>query len=95
MKKIMMVLAMVLFMAGTALADYTVDLKNESGVVIRTYIITTNQIAHLQKKATRDNTTVIKLFEGTISDLIMSAKATNAAMWRRANEAYIEAQSRQ
>ena len=95
-KIIGLVLAMaVMLMAATAHADYTVELKNESGTVIKSYNITTNQVDHLQKKASRDNVSIIKQFENAIIGLIFNAKAENKIYWQRANESYIEEQSRQ
>ena len=90
-----MLAVMVMSMATWAQADYTVELKNDVGAVIKTYTVTTNQVAHLQKKATRDGVSVIEQFENAIKDLIFSAQAENKVHWRRANDAYIEEQSRQ
>ena len=84
-----------MFMAGTAYADYTVELKNESGTIIKSYTITTNQVAHLQKKASRDEVSVIKQFENAIMGLVFNAKIENKMYWQRDNDTYIEEQSRQ
>ena len=72
-----------------------IDLKNDSGTVIRTYTITTNQVLHLQKAATTTNTNVIDQFENAISNLIVMAKSINKSMWLGDNGAYVEEQSRQ
>lgn len=85
----------VMSMAVTAQADYTIELKNDAGIVIQSYNITINQVAHLQKKAVRSGVSVIKQFENAIIGLIFNAKTENKTYWRRANEAYIEEQSRQ
>ena len=85
----------VMSMAVTVHADYTVELKNESGTIIKSYNITTNQVAHLQKKASRDNVSVIKQFENAITGLVFNAKIENKMYWQRYNDAYIEEQSRQ
>lgn len=82
-------------MAGTAHADYTVELKNDVGTVIKSYTITTNQVAHLQKKASRDEVSVIKQFENAITGLVSNAKIENKIHWQRDNDIYIEEQSRQ
>ena len=95
MKKLLIVMILVLFTTTPALADYTIELKNESDVVIKTYTVTTDQVTHLQKVATRNGTTVIVLLENTIKNLILSAKINNMSEWRKDNEAYIEEQSRQ
>lgn len=76
-------------------ADYTVELKNDVGAVLKSYIVTTNQVAHLQKKANRDGASTIKQFENAIKNLIFSAQAENKVHWRRANDDYIKEQSRQ
>lgn len=93
MKKIIML--MVLLFASPAFADYTVELKNEVGAVIKTYNITTNQVAHLQKTSTLTGVSVLDQFEGAIISLIQQSKAYNKAMWKRTNDAYIDEQSRQ
>jgi len=92
MKKL--ILLLILFFTTPAFADYTIDLKNGSGVVIKTYTVTSNQVSHLQKKATRTGESVIKQFESAIASIIRYAKAENAKVWRDANGAYIEEQSR-
>ena len=84
----------VMSMAVTAHADYAVELKNESGTILKSYTITTNQVAHLQKKASRDEVSVIKQFENAIISLIFNAKIENKMYWQRDNEVYIEEQSR-
>ncbi|MCK5605740.1 hypothetical protein KAR91_27845 [Candidatus Pacearchaeota archaeon] len=84
-----------MFTTGSAYADYTVELKNESGTIIKSYNITTNQVAHLQKKASRDEVSVIKQFENAIISLIFNAKIENKMHWQRDNDIYIEEQSRQ
>lgn len=93
MKKILILV--ILLFAAPALADYTLDLKNESGTVIKTYTITANQVAHLQKAATSEGTSVLDQFENAIIKLIRRAKGYNMAVWQQANEAYMEEQSRQ
>lgn len=93
MKKLIVLL--VLLFATPAFADYTLDLKNDGGTIIKTYTITANQVTHLQKVATRNSVTILTLFENTIKGLVSSAKSENAITWLRANEAYIEEQSRQ
>lgn len=91
-----LIIAMVvMFTASAARADFTIELKNESDVVLKTYTITYNQVAHLQKKATRTGISVITQFEDAIKNLILNAKSANAVTWRRNNEAFIEEQSRQ
>ena len=85
----------IMSITGTAQADYTVELKNESGTIIKSYNITTNQVAHLQKKASRDNVSVITQFENAITSLIFNAKIENKMHWQRENDIYIEEQSRQ
>ena len=85
----------VMSIAGIAHADYTVELKNESGTTIKSYNITTNQVAHLQKKASRDGVSVIKQFENALTSLIFNAKIENKMYWQRENAIYIEEQSRQ
>lgn len=90
-----MILAIaVMYTASSAHADYTVELKNETGSVIKMYTITTNQVAHLQKTAALTDTSVLNQFENAITNLIQNAKLYNKAMWQRSNEAYIEEQSR-
>ena len=93
--KALLIIAILLFTAVPVLADYTIDLKNESGTVLKTYNITTNQVAHLQKKAARTGKSVIKQFETVIIQLIYYAKAENTEIWARDNKAYIEEQARQ
>ena len=85
----------IMFTSSIVYADYTVEIKNEGGDMVKAYIITTNQVAHMQKKANRDGESILKQFEYAIISLIRIAKAENAAYWRRANETYIEEQSRQ
>ena len=93
MKKIIILL--ILFVASPAFADYTIELKNESDTIIRTYTITTNQVLHLQKAAAVTNTNVIDQFENAIYNLIVMAKSINKSMWLNNNGAYVEEQSRQ
>ena len=92
MKKI--IVFAILLLATPAFADYTLDLKNEGGTVIKTYTITTNQVTHLQKVADRDGISVLTLFEDSLRSLVVGATLTNMRVWRRANEAYVEEQSR-
>ena len=87
--------AAVLLMAGTAHADYSIVLKNEGGTTLKTYVITTNQVAHLQKRTTRTGVTVLQQFESAIARLINRARSGNEASWLTDNEAYIEEQSRE
>ena len=93
--KALLIIAILLFTAVPVLADYTIDLKNESGTVLKTYNITTNQVAHLQKRATRTGKSVIKQFESAIVGIIRYAKAENSEMLAQDNKAYIEEQARQ
>lgn len=93
MKKLIVLI--IIFFATPAFADYTIDLKNGSGTVLKTYTITVNQVAHMQKVAARTGVSVIKQFEGAVLSIIKSAEATNAAFWKRDNATYIEEQSRQ
>lgn len=93
MKKL--IIALILLVATPAFADYTIELKNDVGGVIKTYTITTNQVAHIQKVATRTGISVINQFESAVLGLVKGAEATNAAMWKRENAVYIEEQSRQ
>ena len=93
MKRI--IILTILLIATPAFADYTLDLKNGSGTVVKTYTITANQIAHLQKKATRTGVSVLDQFESVIARLIKRVKNENISAWHTDNEAYIEEQSRQ
>ena len=93
MKKLT-ILAVLLF-ATPAFADYTIDLKNESGTVIRTYTVTTNQVAHLQKFATVTGKSVIDQVKEAVLDIITHAKFANKARWQEANDSYVDEQSRQ
>ena len=95
MKKILLIVAIVLFMGTTAHADYTLVLKNEGGTVIKSYLITTNQVAHLQKTASRTGVSILDQFESAIANLIITAKAVNKSFWQQENDAYVEEQSRQ
>lgn len=85
----------VMSMATQAHADFTVELKNDVGTVIKTYTVTTNEVAHLQKRAARDGVSVITQFGKGLENLISSAQAENRAYWLRENAATIEEQSRQ
>ena len=85
----------IMFTSSIVHADYTVEIKNEEDVAVKIYTITTNQVAHMQKKANREGESILKQFEYAIISLIRIAKAENAAYWRHANEIYIEEQSRQ
>ena len=85
----------ILLMAGTAYADYSIVLKNEGGATLKTYIITTNQVAHLQKKATRTGITVLQQFETAVARIVQQARRSNESSWIMDNEASIEEQSRQ
>lgn len=85
----------VMFMATQVHADYTLDLKNSEDTVIKTYTITTNQIAHIQKAADASNVSIIKYFEESLQSLVINSILLNKARWGRANDAYIEEQSRQ
>ena len=85
----------VMFTGGVAHADFTLELKNEGGTVIKSYNITTNQVAHLQKKGARSGVSVIKQFENAIVHLISNAKIENRVYWQRENSIFIEEQSRQ
>ncbi len=93
MKKILILI--ILLAATPAFADYTVELKNGSGTLLKSYNITTNQVAHLQKKASRDEVSVIKQLENAIISLIFNATRENKMYWHRDNDIYIEEQSRQ
>ena len=95
-KMLGIVLSVAIFLtAGTAHADYSIVLKNEGGSTLKTYIITTNQVAHLQKKATRTEITVLQQFEIAITRLVQQARRSNESSWVMDNESYIEEQSRQ
>ena len=95
MKKIMVMVMIVLFMVAPAFADYTIELKNEGGSVLKIYTIPNTQVAHLQKAATNTGTSVLDQLEKAIMQLIRRATEYNLSAWRRDNEAYIEEQSRQ
>lgn len=95
LKIVGLLLVIAVFMPRPAFADYTLDLKNDAGTVIKTYTITTNQVAHLQKHATNRNITILSLFETAIRRLITSAKVDTKSSWIMNNESYIEEQSRQ
>lgn len=85
----------VLLMVGTAHADYSIVLKNEGGSTLKTYTITTNQVAHLQKKAARTGIPILQQFEIAIARLVLGARRSNESAWIMDNEADIEEQSRQ
>ena len=90
-----MLAIVVMFMANQVYADYTLDLKNDSGTVVKTYTITANQVAHIQKAADANGVTLLTHFEDAIKKLIRNSTALNKSIWSQANEAYIEEQSRQ
>ena len=92
--RVILVIA-ILFITAPVYADYTIVLKDDSNVVIKTYTITNNQVLHLQKAASLTGDSILKQFEYAITNLIRNAKSLNTAKWRRDNEAYIEEQSRQ
>ena len=95
-KMLGMILAIaVMFMATSAHADYTLDLKNSGGTVIKTYTITTNQVAHIQKAADAAGVSILTHFENALKGLINNSTMYNKAIWIRNNEASIEEQSRQ
>lgn len=85
----------VMLTAGISHADYSIVLKNEGGSTLKTYIIPTNQVAHLQKKASRTGVTVLQQFETAITRLVQQARRSNESSWIMDNEASIEEQSRQ
>lgn len=93
MKKLIVIL--VLFFAVPAFADYTIELKNESGVTLKTYPVTAAQVQHLQKTAALTGKSVINQIKEAISYVIRDAKALNKARWLEDNNAYIEEQARQ
>jgi len=80
MKKIIIVAVLFLIVSvGTAFADYTIELKNESGVVLKTYTVTSAQVLHLKKVHERTLKTVLNQFEEAILDLIREAEESNLA----------------
>lgn len=85
----------VMFIARPAFADYTLDLKNSGGTVIKTYTITTNQVAHIQKAADNKGITILKHFEGALNSLVESSTVSNKINWIRNNNTFVEEQSRQ
>jgi len=94
MKKIVMVVGFWFIMTGIAFADYTVELKNEVGTVIKTYTVTTSQVQHLQKYASNNSTTVLSMFEDIMSTWIQNTTLINKAIWIRNNDTYIEGQAK-
>lgn len=94
MKKIVMVFGFWFIMAGIAFADYTVKLENEVGTTIKTFTVTTTQVQHLQKYASNNGTTVMALFDDTISTWIRNAILINKSVWIRNNESYIEGEAK-
>lgn len=54
-----LIILLILLFAMPASADYTIDLKNESGVVLKIYPITSAQVLHLKKVQIRTNKTVL------------------------------------
>lgn len=73
------VVLFLMFSATSALADYTVELKNESGAVLKTYIVTSAQVLHLKKVHERTLKTVLNQFKEAILDLISEAEESNLA----------------
>jgi len=95
MKKVILIISVFfMFSVAPALADYTIELKNEGGSVLKTYTITTSQVQHLQKAATLSGKSVINQIKEAILDVITQAKASNKARWRADNDAYIDEQSK-
>ena len=95
MKKLI-VLAILLF-TTPALADYTMELKNSTGTVLKTYTITDNQVAHLQKAAAATGKSVVNQIKEAILDTINHARVANKKRWLSVptNDDYIDEQSRQ
>lgn len=90
------IVLLILLVATPVFADYTVDIKNESGDVIKTYIVTTAQVEHLQKVAGRPGgKSVLNQFKEAILDLISNAERTNEAIYNAENSAAHKALSRQ
>lgn len=94
MEKILILIMLLLF-AVPSFADYTVDIKNESGTVIKTYSVTTAQVEHLQKVETRTSKTVLNQFKEAFLDLISKAEESNEAAYNLVNSDAHKALSRQ
>ena len=94
MKKIIFALCLVLLYAVSALADYTIEIKNAGGTVRGTKVITSLQVQHLQKMATRNGVSTLDYFWNSIDGVLRNSLAANKANWIINNQAYIEDQSK-
>ena len=97
MKYLIITVTLFLLMSATVYADYTIEIKNESNVVIKTYIITTTQVQHMQKLANTEGPSVLKQFETALNNIVTRAIVINKANLRKtqAHQDYEEEQARQ
>lgn len=93
MKTILLVIIFFLGSTQIGMADYTIEIKNESGTVISSKTVTSDQVKHLQKASARTGKSVINYFWESIADLLSDVEHENKSAWTRNNDVYINEQS--